>query len=596
MTGKTDETDATLELSEGTDRHQRVLVLLLSLAATATVAAALSAALLGNPLFVDVAIATGLAGGALLELILAHQQPLRPAAVATEAEQTRDAVTAQPDLPPAEAPAGPLQPWQMPVGLANRLRPAFASGVIGLAAIAWTGIRTFDVVPGRPSASMALLFAAGWLAAIGLTGAVVRYLRHLDNETLPEAPALCRGARVLWWMLMAATASIGLLWLPAGNSIQVLHWLMLALDGAVTYHFVTSSADPEQDPLDAGVIRVLGGRLNVLASILDSAQQQLGIDLRSTWALTIVRRGLEPLVITLLFVGWLSTSIVVVGVQEQGLVERFGVPVSGALLEPGLHIHWPWPIDRVDRLPVGRVQMVEIGHEGEEAEGPENVLWAVQHAPVEFTLLLGDGRDLITIDAAIQFRIRDARAWRYDCQNPVEALSALGYRAVTRSTVNRTLSDALSENVTTLTSHMRDMIQQDADALGLGVEVLGFTVGGMHPPVPVATDYQAVVSAELQKTTAVVDAQTFRNTMLSEAQSSVFLGRNGARAGAAQALATAAGEAWSFRTIESQYRAAPDEYTFRRRLEALEDALKSRTVVVIDGRIQRDGGELWIGR
>ncbi|HUL71610.1 MAG TPA: SPFH domain-containing protein [Vicinamibacterales bacterium] len=596
MTGKTDEADATLGLSEATDRHQRVLILLLSLAATATVAAASSAALLGNPLFVDVAIATGLAGGALLELILAYRQALRPAAVATEAEQTREAVTAEPDSPPAETPAGPLQPWQLPVGLANRIRPAFASGVVGLAAIAWTWIRTFDDVPGRPSASMALLFAAGWLAATGLTGAVVRYLRQLDNQTVPEAPALCRGARVLWWLLMAATVSIGLLWLPAGNSIQVLHWSMLALDGAVAYHFVTSSADPEQDPLDAGVIRVLGGRLNVLASILDSAQQQLGIDLRSTWALTIVRRGLEPLVITLVFVGWLSTSIVVVGVQEQGLVERFGVPVSGALLEPGLHVQWPWPIDRVDRLPVGRVQIVEIGHEGEEAEGPENVLWAVQHAPVEFTLLLGDGRDLITIDAAIQFRIRDARAWRYDCQNPVEALSALGYRAVTRSTVNRTLSDALSENVTTLTSHMRDMIQQDADALGLGVEVLGFTVGGMHPPVPVATDYQAVVSAELQKTTAVVNAQTLRNTMLSEAQSSVLLGRNGARGGAAQALATAAGEAWSFRTLESQYRAAPDEYTFRRRLETLEDALKSRTVVVIDGRIQRDGGELWIGR
>ena len=71
---------------------------------------------------------------------------------------------------------------------------------------------------------------------------------------------------------------------------------------------------------------------------------------------------------------------------------------------------------------------------------------------------------------------------------------------------------------------------------------------------------------------------------------------NVARADGALARAKAAGEAWSFRTLESQYRAAPDEYTFRRRLETLEDALKSRTVVVIDGRIQRDGGELWIGR
>ena len=101
---------------------------------------------------------------------------------------------------------------------------------------------------------------------------------------------------------------------------------------------------------------------------------------------------------------------------------------------------------------------------------------------------------------------------------------------------------------------MRDMVQQDADALGLGVEVVGFTVGGMHPPVPVAADYQAVVSAELGKVTAVVNAQAFRNRTVPAAEASVLVGENTARAEGAEALARAAGEAWSFRTLESQYR------------------------------------------
>ena len=118
--------------------------------------------------------------------------------------------------------------------------------------------------------------------------------------------------------------------------------------------------------------------------------------------------------------------------------------------------------------------------------GPENVLWARQHAANEFTLLLGNGRDLITIDASVAYRITDARAWRYHTQNPADALKAIAYRAVMRNTVNRTLTDALSENVAVLTSRMRAMVQQDADALGLGVQVEAFTVGGMHPPVPVA--------------------------------------------------------------------------------------------------------------
>jgi membrane protease subunit HflK len=240
------------------------------------------------------------------------------------------------------------------------------------------------------------------------------------------------------------------------------------------------------------------------------------------------------------------------------------------------------------------VQTVSVGHEGEEGNGPEDVLWARQHAAKEYTLLLGDGRDLITIDAALQFRIADARAWRYNTQNPPAALRAIAYRAVMRSTVNRTLSDALSENVAKLTEHMRSVVQEDADALGLGIEVMGFTVGGMHPPVPVAADYQAVVSAEVGKVTAVVDAQAYRNRILPSAEADVLIALNTARSQGAKALGTAAGDAWGFRTLEAQYRASPLEYRFRRRLEALEKGLTGRSYTIVDSRYLRDGGELWV--
>ena len=138
------------------------------------------------------------------------------------------------------------------------------------------------------------------------------------------------------------------------------------------------------------------------------------------------------------------------------------------------------------------------------------------------------------------------------------------------------------------------MVQQDADALDLGVEVLGFTVGGMHPPVAVATDYQSVVSAEFGKVTAVVNAQVLRNRTVPYAESAAQVGANTALAEGAQALATAAGEAWSFLTLQSQYRADPGEYMFRRRLETLEKGLAGRRFTIVDFRFQRDGGELWL--
>jgi regulator of protease activity HflC (stomatin/prohibitin superfamily) len=399
-------------------------------------------------------------------------------------------------------------------------------------------------------------------------------------------------------MFVLAAASIGLKWLGQQTIPGFLHLVILLVNAAVCYGLLVAdqpqAGDSETFPLELGVLSLLGNRANALASALDSAELQLGIDLRSTWALTFVRRSVEPLAISLLLLGLLSTSMTVVGVQEQGLVERLGVPLAGPPLLPGLYLHWPWPVDRVFRIPVTRVQALTVGHEGKEGTGPEDVLWAREHAANEYTLLLGDGRDLITVDAAVQFRIRDARAWRYHCQNPADALRAIAYRAVTRSTVNRTLAEALSENVVTLTEGMRAMVQQESDSLGLGVEVVAFTIGGMHPPVAVAAEYQAVVSAELGKTTASVNAKAYANQILPAAEATVRRSLNTARAEGVQAFSRAAGEAWSFRALASQYRTGPKDYLFRRRLETLENSLAGRNFTVVDSRIQRDGGELWL--
>ena len=176
----------------------------------------------------------------------------------------------------------------------------------------------------------------------------------------------------------------------------------------------------------------------------------------------------------------------------------------------------------------------------------------------------------ITVDANVQYRISDARAWRYHCQNPAAALRAIAYRAVMISTVNRTLSEALSENVATLTGQMRARVQKDADALGLGVQVLAFTVGGMHPPVPVASDYEAVVSAELGKVTATVNAQAYRNQTVPIAEALVVVSENDARAEGTRFSPGRRARRGALRTLESQYRIAPEEFFFRRRLETLE--------------------------
>ena len=164
---------------------------------------------------------------------------------------------------------------------------------------------------------------------------------------------------------MLAAVSCGLVWAGLQAILRILEFAVLAVNAAVCYGLfgprqVRGDVAPTF-PLDIAVLSVLGTRSNLIASILDSAEAQFGIDLRSTWALTVVRRSLEPLVIGLCLLAWLSTSLTVVGVDEQGLVERLGVPVGGDPLTPGLHLHWPWPMDRVFRIPVKQVQALAVG-------------------------------------------------------------------------------------------------------------------------------------------------------------------------------------------------------------------------------------------
>jgi regulator of protease activity HflC (stomatin/prohibitin superfamily) len=554
------------------DAYRSVLLVLAAGSALWTAGLALGGLVIGNPALLDAAVALGVAAGMLLGVASAEAARAAPVPAATEA---------------AEKAAARAR---------LRLR-AIKTGTVLAASLAILGA-LFASGPLRPPSLLDAAFGLFALAGTWLFASAARYLASVDPVRLPEAAGMARGARVMAWVLVAAAIAVALQGAGSKDGVRILHALVLTLDVVLCVDLSSARIpEPSGFPTDLHTFSLLGSRAHPLGSALDAAERQLGIDLRSTWALTVVRRSAEPLLVAVCLVGWLATSLTVVAPDEQGLVERLGVPLAGAPLGPGLHLHWPWPLDQVARISVRRLRTLHVGHgEEEPGSGPEDVLWARQHSANEYTLLLGNGRDLISIDAAVQYRVADPYAWRYHNRSPADALRAIAYRAVMKSTVSRTLTETLSENVAVLTAQMRSDVQADADALGLGVEITTFTIGGMHPPVGVAGDYQAVVSAQLGKTTASVAAQAYRNGLVPKAEAEAYAAENAARADGAEDLGKAAGEAFAFRKLESVYRAAPGDYRFRRRLEALETQLDGRPFTVLDERIQRDGGELWLMR
>ena len=59
-------------------------------------------------------------------------------------------------------------------------------------------------------------------------------------------------------------------------------------------------------------------------------------------------------------------------------------------------------------------------------------------------------------------------------------------------------------------------------------------------------------------------------------------------------LATANGEATAFKVLFNEYKLRPDVYRYRKRLETLETVLENDPHYIVDSRIERDGGAVWI--
>src|SRR5574341_1169062 len=87
----------------------------------------------------------------------------------------------------------------------------------------------------------------------------------------------------------------------------------------------------------------------------DASTQALSDALRSSFA--IVKVLMIGLVIA-----FLASGVRQVGPQEKAIRLRFGKPVGegeNALLGPGLHWAFPFPIDEIVRIPIGQAQTIQ---------------------------------------------------------------------------------------------------------------------------------------------------------------------------------------------------------------------------------------------
>ncbi len=143
-------------------------------------------------------------------------------------------------------------------------------------------------------------------------------------------------------------------------------------------------------PYDSRVLAFVANPQRIGRAIADTLNYQFGFEVSRTWFSQLLAKSLAPLLVIGAVAMVLISSIVIVDQGEVAVVTHWGeVDTSAEPLGPGLHMKWPWPIDRARHFDT-RVRQLTLGVGGHREHRPDVVqggtfkgrefaLWTEEH-------------------------------------------------------------------------------------------------------------------------------------------------------------------------------------------------------------------------
>ena len=504
-----------------------------------------------------------------------------------------------PDRPPIETLQGAIQSQAMVIGIVAVIVGLFAI----LQLLQLTPSDDLQIEDGAVLGIVCLTIAFVWLV-------FARSFQSIRESDFPEAPALSSAFReVQWGALVAATGLMGIAVEPLlvfWVTRLLLIWVMAICAEMILRLLVTLliPADPNQaavSPIQLLLREAIFTATNPIASLIRTFENRCGVSLRSSWAISFVRRTALPLLVLLMLLSWGLTSLVIVETHQMAVREHFG-RVSGGPLLPGLQWMLPWPFGRIRAFPVKNVRQLPIGFieadDMSDREHPRALLWTKPHAKEEFSLVLGDGSEFVAVNALVYFKISEDPPEFFDYvyrqAESDEALVAFAYRALMEETRGRTLDDVLSVNRAAFARRVVDSVRQQSQAARLGLDVVDLALLNMHPPIEAGGSYLDVINARLDARRRVNEAEGEKQVALLDAESRGAMAVSSAKMEGSRRVAQALGEVSEFKAVGEALQVAPRTFRLRLWIEALESALAEQRLFLVDHTVLDEGGELML--
>lgn len=275
------------------------------------------------------------------------------------------------------------------------------------------------------------------------------------------------------------------------------------------------------------------------------------------------------IVAALAVVIWLGSGFYIVNAGERGVVLRFGKYVETT--EPGPRWHMPYPIESVEVVNLEQVRTVEVGYRN-----------TVKSKVLKESLMLTDDENIIDIQFAVQYTLKDPKAYLFNNRHPDESVLQTAETAI-REIVGKSKMDfVLYEGRAEVAAKAAKLMQEILDRYQTGIAISKVTMQNAQPPEQVQAAFDDAVKAGQDRERQKNEGQAYANDVIPKAKGTASRLLQEADGYKQRVIANAEGDAARFRQIVAEYNKAPGVTRDRLYLDAMQQIYSSSSKVLVD--------------
>jgi membrane protease subunit HflK len=270
---------------------------------------------------------------------------------------------------------------------------------------------------------------------------------------------------------------------------------------------------------------------------------------------------------------WALTGIYLVDEGSRGVVTRFGAYEDTTF--PGLHWHFPAPIEKVEVVNVEQQRFLEIGYR---SGGRQQSQGSV---PKE-ALMLTQDENIIDIRLAVQYQIKDAQAYLFNVADPDVTLKQV-IESAQRAVIGKSTMDfVLTEGRSNIADEIKVEIQQTLDEYKTGISVSNVNLVDAQPPDQVQNAFEDAIKAREDEQRLKNEAEAYANEVVPKARGAAARLLEESEAYKQKAVARAEGEASRFLQLLTEFEKSPDVTRERMYLDVMQEVLGQTGTLVVD--------------